>query len=43
MMQKNLAKIFKNSLTKRYYNHRVIDETIKATGLRNPNIIRNPT
>jgi hypothetical protein len=43
MMQNNIGKLFKNAIGRRYKNHRVIDETIKATGLTNKNVIRNPT
>lgn len=43
MMHRGLGKIFRKSLGKRFYNHREIDDSIKALGLTNPNIIRNPT
>lgn len=43
MMQTIVGKAFRKSLSRRFYNHRVIDENIKALGLRNPNIVRNPT
>ena len=42
-MLSNLGKIFRKGLGKRYRSHRVIDDNIKATGLRNQNVIRNPT
>ena len=42
-MHKGIGRVFRNSITKRHLNHRVIDDNIKALGLRNPNIIRNPT
>lgn len=43
MMQTHLGRAFRKALGKRYLNHRVIDDTIKALGLTNPNVIRNPT
>eukprot|EP00345_Euplotes_harpa_P009237 CAMPEP_0168335794 /NCGR_PEP_ID=MMETSP0213-20121227/11134_1 /TAXON_ID=151035 /ORGANISM="Euplotes harpa, Strain FSP1.4" /LENGTH=130 /DNA_ID=CAMNT_0008340815 /DNA_START=25 /DNA_END=414 /DNA_ORIENTATION=+ len=43
MMQNHLRGIFMKSFSKRFSHHRVIDEAILATGLKNKNIIRNPS
>lgn len=43
MMQNHLGRVFRKAIGKRYLNHRVIDDTIKAAGLTNPNVLRNPT
>ena len=42
-MQTGLGRTFRKILSARYKNHRVIDDTIRATGLKNPNVIRNPS
>ena len=43
MMQKSLGKIFRKTIGVRYKNHRVVDDTIRAIGITNPNVIRNPS
>lgn len=43
MMQNNLGRIFKRAVGKRYFGHRDVDQTIRALGVTNKNIVRNPT
>lgn len=43
MMHKGLGKIFRKTIGVRFKYHRVIDENIKAAGITNPNVIRNPS
>ena len=43
MMQSSLGKVFRKTIGVRYKNHRVIDDTIRALGITNQNVIRNPT
>eukprot|EP00345_Euplotes_harpa_P009948 CAMPEP_0168334016 /NCGR_PEP_ID=MMETSP0213-20121227/9978_1 /TAXON_ID=151035 /ORGANISM="Euplotes harpa, Strain FSP1.4" /LENGTH=113 /DNA_ID=CAMNT_0008338503 /DNA_START=20 /DNA_END=357 /DNA_ORIENTATION=- len=43
MMQNHLRRIFMKTFSKRFSHHRVVDDTILATGLKNKNIVRNPS
>ena len=43
MMQRSVRRIFQKGLGKRYKHHRDIDDSIRAIGLTNQNVIRNPT
>lgn len=43
MMQNNLRRMIQRNLGKRFKHHREIDDSIRATGLTNTHVIRNPT
>ena len=44
MMQSVFRKAYKMNMSVRYSSvHREMNDTIRATGLTNPNVVRNPT
>lgn len=43
MMHSNIRRVFQKSAGRRYAHHREIDDTIRAVGLTNTHVVRNPT